>query len=164
MNRPPPAAFTAVLQRKDPKLPVYVVVPFERIARWNLEATAVVEGSINGQALGRRTMKRMSASKQSNWFIECTAPFCRAAGIAVGDKLNVSLLLASNEQPVELEALLTASPSLQATWNSLSEYARRTSAEHVRAAKTEATRQRRAQAIVGKLIALQQSGMPRDDA
>ena len=153
--------FTAELQRKDPRLPVYVVVSFAHVASWKLDATTMVEGSINGHVFGRRSMKRMHASDQSDWFFECTAPFCKAAGIEVGDKLTVSLLLASNELPAELEAALKLSPGLRAAWNSLSEYSRRTSAEHIRSAKTEATRERRAQALVGKLKDLQQAVRPK---
>jgi len=151
MNAPPPVVFTAALQRKDLKLPVYLVVPFAYIADWKLEATVMIEGTINGQAFGRRSMKRMNARSDSDWFVEYTAPICKAIGVSVGDELNVMLCLASTETPSELEALLALSPSLRALWGSLSEYARRTSAEHIHAGKTEATRLRRAQAMVSKL-------------
>ena len=113
----------------------------------------MVEGTINGQAFGRRSMKKMTTTSHSDWFVEFTAPICKALGIKVGDALNVSLHLAATEVPKELEDQLSVSPSIRALWSSLSEYTRRTSAEHVRAGKTEATRLRRAQAIAIKLKA-----------
>ena len=113
----------------------------------------MVEGSINGKEFGRRSIKRMDATSHSDWFVEYTAPICKAARVGVGDELNVSLRLASTESPEELEALLANSPRVRASWNSLSEYTRRTNAEHIRAGKSEATRMRRAQAFVSKLKA-----------
>lgn len=146
-----PVVFTAALQRKDPKLPVYVLVPCAAVAHWQLEATTMVEGTINGQAFGRRSMKKMNATPHSDWFVEFTAPICKVLGVQVGDDLQVSLHLAASETPKELEDQLSVSPDIRALWSSLSEYTRRTGAEHVRAGKTEATRLRRAQAIAAKL-------------
>jgi hypothetical protein len=143
--------FAAKLERKHPKLPVYVVVPSNQAKALELLATTVVEGTANGRAIGRRSIKRWDNSTQSPWFVEFTMSFCNQAGIAVGDKLQISLWLASSELPVELAHELKQSRSLRAAWNSLSEYARRTSIEHVHAAKTPATRSRRAAAIVAKL-------------
>jgi hypothetical protein len=151
MNTALPVVFTAELLRKDPKLPVYVVVPYVCVAGWKLEATTMVEGTINGQEFGRRSIKRMNSTSHSDWFVEYTAPICKAAGVSVGDKLNVSLRLAATGNPDELEALLAKSPRVRASCKSLSEYVRRSGAEHIRAGKTQATRSRRAQAIASKL-------------
>ena len=93
MNTREPVVFTAALQRKDPRLPVYVVVPYAHVAHWKLEATTMVEGTINGQAFGRRSMKRMYTTSHSDWFVEYTAPICKALGVGVGDELKVSLRL-----------------------------------------------------------------------
>jgi Bacteriocin-protection, YdeI or OmpD-Associated/Domain of unknown function (DUF1905) len=155
MNKTLPVVLDAELLRKDPKLPVYVIVPYLCVANWKLESTVMVGGTINGVEFGRRSIKRMNPTNHSDWFIEYTAPICKAAGVGVGDKLNISLRLASTENPEELEALLANNPRVRASWNSLSEYARRTSGEHIRAGKTEATRLRRAQSIVSKLKAEQ---------
>jgi hypothetical protein len=143
--------FAARLERKHPKLPVYVVVPNTHAEALALQSTAVVEGTANGHPIGRRSIKRWDNSEQSPWFVEFTASFCGKAGIAVGDNLKLSLWLASTGLPVELERALDQSPVLRAAWNSLSEYARRTSAEHVHAAKSPETRTRRAAAIIAKL-------------
>ena len=151
MNAPSTTTFSAVLLRKDPRLPVYVVVPYARIAQWDLDATAIVEGTINGHSFGRRSVKRMDSSPTSDWFVDFTAPICKALGVAVGEELSVSMRLAPTEIPKELEALLAANPGARASWNSLPAYVRRTSEEHIRAGKGQSTRLRRAQAILSKL-------------
>jgi hypothetical protein len=150
MNTSVPVIFTTVLQRKDLKLPVYVVVPHAEVAHWTLEATTMVEGTVNGHAFGRRSMKKLNATSHSDWFVEYTAPLCKGLGIKVGDELKVDLRLAATETPRELDEQFSLNPNLHAFWSSRSEYARRISAEHVRAGKTETTRLRRAQAIASK--------------
>jgi len=161
VKTPSPITFKAALQRKDLKLPVYVVVPYAQIAHWNIEATTMVEGNLNGQAFGRRSIKRMNAASDSDWFVEFTAPICKALGVEVGDELSVSLCLATTDTPKELEDVLSANPRLRAAWNAISDYYRRTSAEHVRAGKTEATRLRRAHAIASQLNGRPPTGVPR---
>lgn len=140
----PPLRFSAPLQRKDPRLPVYVVVPHASVAHWQLGGTTVVEGTVNGRATGRRTIKRWDASPQSDWFVEFTAPFCQRAGIAVGDSLEIQFVVAQAGPPAELAAALGQAPAAQAAWRGLSEARRRAIGEHVRAGKSAATRERRA--------------------
>ena len=151
---PAPAVFTAVLQRKDPKLPVYTVVPGGVVSTWGLAGTTMVEGTVNGHALGRRSMKRWSSAPDADWFVEYTAPFCALAGIAVGDRLAITLWPADSGLPAELEAPLGRDPVLRSAWDRLSEYVRRTQMEHVRAGKSAATRGRRAAAILQRLAAV----------
>jgi hypothetical protein len=151
-------AFSAKLERKDPRLPAYVVVPSPKAQTLKLLATAVVEGTVNGHFIGRRSIKRWNSSERSPWFVEFTKPFCAQAGLAVGDKLDLVLWLANPALPVELESAIHQSPGLLAAWNKLSDCTRRTSAEHVHAGKSPATRLRRAAAIVA---ALNRAGRPR---
>ncbi|MFM6132492.1 MAG: YdeI/OmpD-associated family protein [Sphaerospermopsis kisseleviana] len=147
----PRVTFVAELERKHPKLPVYFVVPNVKAQALRLCATEIVEGTVNGNLIGRRSIKKWDAEERSPWFVEFTSPFCQKAGIKVGDKLNVSLWLASTALPVELEHALQASPVLQAKWNGLTDYSRRTSTEHVHAAKSPTTRARRVAAIIANL-------------
>lgn len=154
----PCVSFSAKLERKHPKLPVYVVVPAPKAQALELRATAVVEGTVNGHLIGRRSIKRWDSSEHSPWFVEFTAPFCTQAGITVGEEIDVALWLASPALPAELESWLHHSPSLRAAWNELSDYTRRTSAEHVHAGKSPATRSRRAAAVIATL---RQVGQPR---
>jgi len=143
--------FVAELERKHPKLPVYVVVPNAKAQALRLCATEIVEGTVNGNVIGRRSIKKWDADERSPWFVEFTSPFCKKAGIEVGDKLNVTLWLASTALPAELEHALQASPVLQAKWNALTDYSRRTSTEHVHAGKSPTTRARRVAAIIANL-------------
>jgi hypothetical protein len=156
----PRVTFVAKLERKHPKLPVYFVVPNAKAKALELCATGVVEGTVNDYLIGRRSIKRWDTDELSPWFVEFTSPFCKKAGIAVGDKLNVALWLASPALPVELENALQTSPMLQAKWYALSDYTRRTSTEHVHAGKSHATRLRRVAAILSNL----NSAAPPNDA
>jgi Bacteriocin-protection, YdeI or OmpD-Associated/Domain of unknown function (DUF1905) len=151
-------SFSAKLERKHPKLPVYVVVPSQKSQGLELQATAIVEGTVNGHLIGRRSIKRWDSSDRSPWFVEFTTPFCTQTGITVGDVLDVVLWLASPALPVELESALHQSPSLRAAWNELSDYTRRTNAEHVHAGKSPTTRSRRAATIIATLT---HAGQPR---
>jgi hypothetical protein len=151
-------SFSAKLERKHPRLPVYLVVPAPEARALELRATAVVEGTVNGHLIGRRSIKRWDSSERSPWFVDFTATFCKQAEIMVGDKLEVALWLATSALPVELESALHESPSLRAAWNELSDYTKRNSAEHVHAGKLPATRSRRAAAIIATL---KQAGQPR---
>jgi hypothetical protein len=153
MSKNLPATFAVVLQRKDPRLPVYVVVPNAFVTGWCLAGTTVVEGTVNGQIMGRRSMKRLSKAQDSDWFVEYTGPFCKLAGIAVGDILTIALWPGSVNLPDELDSLLRLDSSLRSAWNGLSDYSRRTSMEHIRAGKTAAARVRRAEAIVDQMRA-----------
>lgn len=152
-TKPSSIDLQVVLQRKDPRLPVYIVIPHASVAPWELAGTTVVEGSVNGHEWGRRNIKRWDASARSDWFLELTAPFCKAASIGVGDRLDVSLQLASTDMPAELASLLDQEPALRTAWEQQSAYTRRTSQEHVLQAKSAATRERRATAIVDGLRA-----------
>ena len=143
--------FTTPLQRKDPRLPVYVVIPGARLKPWSLTGTTVIEGSANGVAIGRRNIKAWGKGSD-DWFVEFTAPFCKTARLAVGDEVALELQLADASTPPELETLLTGNQRLAAAWQALSESARRDACEQVRAAKNEATRQRRAATLAAKLL------------
>ncbi len=101
---------------------------------------------------GRRNIKAWGKGSD-DWFVEFTAPFCKAAGLAVGDEVELVLRLADASTPPELEALLSGNRRLAAAWLSLSDSMRRDANEQVRAAKNEATRQRRAATIAAKLLA-----------
>lgn len=102
-------------------------------------------------SVGRRTIKRWDSSDEANWFVELTAPFCKAAGIKVGDQLTVSLVIAAASTPRELEVLLQQDPQCRVAWGKLSEAARRTIMEHIRAGKSETIRVRRAESAVQDL-------------
>jgi hypothetical protein len=152
MDMPPEVRVTTRLQRKDPGLPVYVVIPGRHLRPWGLAGTTVVEGSANGRALGRRTIKAWGKGSD-DWFVELTAPFCRTACLTVGDRVVLALRLADASVPEELQRELSQDRRVASAWRALSERGRRDAGERIRAARTAATRQRRAAAIAEHLRA-----------
>lgn len=141
---------TTSLQRKDSSLPVFVVIPGKLVTAWKLVGTTVIEGTANGQPLGRRTIKAWGKSSD-DWFVEFTAPFCKASNIEVGDSVTLELTLADMSIPVELERALSAKKNLHAAWLKLTERERRDAGEYVRAARSQPTREQRAASIIQKL-------------
>lgn len=131
----------SAVERKHPRLPRFLVIPSKAIARWRLNATTVVEMTINGVEAGRRTLKKWDDAR---WFIDVPEPVCRKAGIDIGDTVVVSLRLASTELPDELARLLATSPAAKAVWQGLTPSQQRMLQEHVASAKQSATRLRRA--------------------
>jgi hypothetical protein len=131
-------------------MPVYVVIPGRVVAPWKLAGTTVVEGSANGHSFGRSNIKAWGKGSE-DWFLEFTAPFCKAARLNVGDAVKLKVGLADTSLPSELEAVLARSKSQARAWSNLSDRQRREASEHVRAAKTEVGRQRRADAVILKL-------------
>jgi len=150
MSRRPELKLSTRLQRKDPRLPVYVVVPGLHLHPWGLSGTAVIEGTANGFPFGRRTIKAWGKGTD-DWFVEFTASFCRTASLNVGDPVALAMRLADTSTPRELERILSSSESLTAAWLALSERERRDAGEHIRAAKAQATRERRAASIAENL-------------
>jgi hypothetical protein len=136
----------AIIERKDPRLPRFAVVPTTLIAHWKLQATTVVEASANGHALGRRTIKMWD---EARWFVELTEPMCRQASIDTGEQILLELRLASTALPEELAALLQENNVAQRAWESLTPGNRRMVGEMVAQAKQSATRRRRAAKALG---------------
>lgn len=141
---------TTQLQRKHPSLPVFVVVPGKLVQPWALVGTTMIEGTANGKAFGRRTIKAWGKGID-DWFVEFTAPFCKNAGLNVGDSIALELRLADTSTPEELATLLAQSKSLTAAWQALTERERRETSEFIRAGKAPATRAKRAVTIAEKL-------------
>jgi hypothetical protein len=146
------------LERKDPSLPVYVVISGRHVQPWGLTGTTAVEGTANGFLFGRRTIKAWGKGSDK-WFVELTAPFCKTARLKVGDRVVLELQLADASTPKELESLLAKNKRLRAAWLALSERMRRDAGEHIRAAKTQAARDRRAAAIADKISGMHESGV-----
>ena len=137
---------TAVIARKDPRLPRFVVVPSSAIDAWNLTQTTVVEGTLNGHELGRRSLKKWDAQR---WFIELPQPLCERAKVDTGSRVQLSLEIAPDRLPAELEEFLARNPAAKQAWDRLSQGSQRMLRENVAAAKQSATRARRAAAALG---------------
>lgn len=136
------------VERKDERLPRFLVVPSRLLEGWRLDGTTVVEAMINGIAIGRRSLKRWDRDR---WFIELTQPMCKRAGVDTGDRVNLSVCLASEELPEELSDLLSGSRRAQAAWTKLTPAQQRALREEVFAAKATDTRRRRAERGLGLL-------------
>ncbi len=131
----------AVVERHLPGMPRYVVVPASKVARWKLEGTTIVEGTLNGIPLGRRSLKPWD---EERWFVELRNDWCRKAGISTGDRVALALALASTELPDELERVLSESAAARECWDRMTAGQRRIVREDVLAAKRPETRERRA--------------------
>jgi hypothetical protein len=139
---------SAAIERKQPGLPRYLVVPAAAVAAWGLEGTTVVELEINGVALERRAIKSWDADR---WFLSITAPDCRQLGVDTGDVVSIRMRVAPTELPAELAALLETDPRARRVWDRLTESRRRMLREEIAAAKQSATRARRARrALTGE--------------
>jgi len=132
---------TAVIARKDPRLPRFVVVPSSVIDAWSLSQTAVVEGTLNGHELGRRSLKKWD---EQRWFIELPQPLCERVKVDTESRIQLVIQIASDDLPAELENLLATNPAAKHAWKRLSQGSQRMLRENVGAAKQSATRARRA--------------------
>jgi hypothetical protein len=140
------ASFAARVERHHPELPVYLLVPAEIVIGFGRDATFVVEASVAGRAIGRRSIKPWGDGR---WFMELTKAQCDRLGVGEGDRVEVDLRPAP-ELPAELEAALAAR-GLEAAWARLSAAERRALAEDVFAAKRPETRARRLQRALTRL-------------
>lgn len=134
--------FSGTVERKDPSLPCYMVIPSDLLESWSLRETTVIEGALNDTELGRRTLKPWGADR---WFVELPKALCRKAGISVGDRVNLRIRRASTRLPRELAALIESDRGARRAWDQMSPSRQRMLREHVIAAKRPATRQRRAE-------------------
>jgi hypothetical protein len=137
---------SATLQRKDPRLPVYIDVPGAAIGAWKLQGTTTIEGSANGHEFGRRSIKYHS-SPASDWFVEFTKPFLDKAGLAVGDTVAIELRLADMALPDEISARIKSDPAFASAYAALKPGHKRAALEFYLEAKTPAGRAKRLEKI-----------------
>lgn len=139
--------FRAAVERKANTLPRFVVASSTLLAPWELDGTTIVEVSIGGASLGRRSLKRWP--ERDGWFFDLTEEQCARMGVDTGDDLAIELRLASTDVPQELRRLVERDAAAARAWGSFSESRRRMLAEHVRAGKRAETRRRRARRALG---------------
>ncbi len=106
----------------------------------------MVEGTLGGKVLGRRTLKRWD---EDRWFLDLPERLCLRAGVETGDEVDLEIRRASTELPPELAELLGSSSRARERWRELSASRQRVIREHVLAAKRPETRRRRASAALG---------------
>lgn len=132
----------AIIERKYPQLPSFVVAPSKAVTSWKLEGTTIIEGTLNGVEMGRRALKPWDDER---WFIELPEPLCRKAQVDTGDSVELTMRIASTDLPEELAQLIAADPKAKVMWEKLTSSQRRILRENVAAAKQSATRRHRAE-------------------
>ncbi len=138
---PPSVKIQVVIERKHADMPAFVVVPAAKVARWKLPGTTTVEGTLDGIALGRRSLQRWD---EERWFIELRRGLLEEAGKRPGDRAILVLHLASIELPAELQHLIDTERRAREQWEIRTDAQRRMLREYVLSAKAPATRERRA--------------------
>ena len=128
--------------RHHPQFSRLVTIPLDVVAPWKLENTTVIEGTINGVDLGRRSLKRWD--DRNCWWIDLPDRLCKKANIDTEDVVDLCIQLTSEEVPVELESLLDKYDVASARWKAMTEAQRRMLREEIYAAKSTEARVRRA--------------------
>ena len=129
--------------RHNPQFSRLVTIPLEEIEPWKLSGTTTVEGTINGVDLGRRSLKRWD--ERNCWWIDLPEPLCKNAKLETGDEVTLTISLAPEDLPEELQDLLRTNRVAKAKWEKLTQPQQRMLREDIFAAKTCATRRRRAE-------------------
>src|SRR5712691_8854201 len=102
------------VERKQPDLPRYAVIPSAKLKAWGLTETTTIDMTINGVAVERRTIKRWD---ENRWFLSVTEKDCRLLGIDTGSRVTLTLKVASVEPPSELRTLIKDNRAAAAVWN-----------------------------------------------
>jgi hypothetical protein len=135
-------SLTSTIEHKHQGLPRFVCVPMSDVNPWRLENTTTVEVSMNGVDIGRHSLKRWD--DRDCWFMDLADAACRKANVKTGDRVKLSLKIASAELPAELIQLIRNNSSARTRWEQLTPGQKRMLREEVLAAKQPATRARRA--------------------
>ena len=133
---------TTTVTRHMPQFSRLATIPLEKVAPWKLAVTTVVEGTINGVEVGRRSMKRWD--DRNCWWIDLPDALCKKLSIDDGDKVDLVLRLACEELPQELSDLLTTNKTAKSRWEEMTASQQRMLREEVYAAKSSEARTRRA--------------------
>jgi hypothetical protein len=130
-----------VIERKQAEMAGFVAMQARQLASWRLTATTTVEGTLDGVAIGRRSLRRRD---RQSWFIELPGPLFEAIGRESGDRATLVIGVASTDLPAELQRLIDSVPEARARWEARTVAQKRMLREEVLAARTTATRERRA--------------------
>ncbi len=93
-TEPTSLGLMAKIQRKDPKLPRFVVIPSTLINDWGVTKNIEVIGELNGVDMGRRPLKYWD---EERWFIQIPEPLCKKANVDTGDMVTITMLKAPAE-------------------------------------------------------------------
>jgi hypothetical protein len=146
MATPKQLVISTKVIRHQPQFPRLVTISYQKIAPWKLTETTTIEGTINNTELGRRSLKRWDERKC--WWIDLPEPLCKKAKIETGDMVKLTIRLAAEGLPEELQQLLKENQAAQVRWSRLTPAQQRMLREEIFAAKTSATRLRRAAKVL----------------
>jgi hypothetical protein len=141
-----PIRLRTELQRKDPRLPVFIRIPGETLAGWKLDDWATVEGTLDSHSFGRRTIKDWGKGSP-DWFVEFLKPYLEAANLKPGDTVEVELRLADMTMPHEVATRMKSDPDFARAYDALIPNHRRKAIEHYLEAKSPAGRTARLEKI-----------------
>jgi len=144
--------FRAELQRKHPDLPVFIRIPGATVAPWKLAEWQTVEGTLNGHAFCRRTIKDWGKDS-ADWFVEFLKPWLEKADLKPGDPVEVELRLADMTMPPEMAERMTSDPQFGRAYEALIPNHKRKAIEHYLEAKTPAGRTARLEKIARSIKA-----------
>ncbi|HSS18483.1 MAG TPA: YdeI/OmpD-associated family protein [Pyrinomonadaceae bacterium] len=142
MKKPSKVNVTATVEHKYEGLPRFICIPLSKVAPWKITATTTVEGEINGLALGRRSLKHWD--DRACWWMDLPNALCSKARIETGDRVKLSLRIASEGLPQELQELIIKNATARQNWERLTVGQQRMLREEILAASQPATRERRA--------------------
>ena len=132
----------STIEHKHEGLPRFICIPVNEVAPWKLTGTTTVHLSINDVNVGRRSLKRWD--DRDCWFLDLSNEVCRKANVSTGDRVKVTLRLASEELPAELAELIEKNQIARRRWESLTPGQQRMLREEILTAKQSSTRIRRA--------------------
>jgi hypothetical protein len=137
---------TSIVIRHNPQFSRLVTIALDKLVHWKLTGTMTIEGTINDTALGRRSLKWWE--ERRCWWIDLPEVLCKKAKLETGDEVQLTIRLASEDLPDELTDLLKNNSAAKANWEKLTQPQQRMLREDVFAAKSSATRKRRAERLL----------------
>lgn len=138
---------TSVIEHKHQGLPRFICIPLSAVAALKLAGTTTVELTMSGVNVGRRSLKRWDDGKC--WWMDLPDVICRKANVDTGDRVKLSLRIASEQLPKELARLIERDSAARVRWERLTPSQKRMLREEVLAAKQSATRASRAARALG---------------
>ncbi len=104
---------------------------------------------MNGVNIGRRSLKRWD--DRNCWWMDLAEAVCRKANVETGDRVRLSLRIASEELPEELADLIKKNSRARSKWEQLTPAQKRMLREEVLSSKQASTRARGAARALGAL-------------
>lgn len=106
----------AVVRRTERRALYYVIVPNSTVRSWGLGNSAVVDGDLNGVELGRHFLNRVD---EQYWYIGLSHAWCVRADVAPGDRVRLSLRIATTDLPHALARRISLFPSARQSWEAM---------------------------------------------